>query len=111
MVSTWLAVNNLFLRTVMTTLMIVSAIVMIISGPAGSGQAPGTIVLAGIIAATVLTVVPSIPDNRMMAEGIMTQSKLDTILHRCMTPNRIRVGLWTLLWPSMDCRFGFEVIR
>jgi hypothetical protein len=97
--------------TVMTVLMTVSAIIMIIGGPGNGYRLLGVIVLAAVVAATVLTVVAIIPDNRKMAAGIKTQAELDIILHRWMGRNRIRVWLWTLQWASVACWFGFEVTR
>jgi hypothetical protein len=88
-----------------------SAILMITGGPKGGERLPGAIVLVAIAAATVLTVVAILPDNRRMAAGIRTQAELDTILRRWMARNRIRVGLWTLEWAAMACRFGLEVTR
>lgn len=84
--------------TVMTTLMLVSAILMIIGGPQGGQRLLGAIVLTAIVA-----------DNAKMAAGIKTQTELDTILRRWMARNRIRVGLWTLQWAAMACWFGLAV--
>jgi hypothetical protein len=97
--------------TVMTVLMAVSAILMIIGGPQGGQRLLGAVVLAAIVAATVLTVVAILPDNAKMAAGIKTQAELDTILRRWMARNRIRVGLWTLQWAAVACWFGLEVTR
>jgi hypothetical protein len=97
--------------SIMTALMVVSAIVMIIGGSASGERLLGAIVLAAIVAATVLTVVAILPDNRKMAAGIKTQAELNTILRRWMARNRIRVGFWTLQWAAMACWFGLEVTR
>jgi hypothetical protein len=97
--------------TVMTVLMIASAIVMIIGGPAGGYWVLGAVLLASVVASTVLTVVAILPDNARMAAGIKTQAELDTILHRWMARNRIRVGLWTVQWSAAAIWFGLEVTR
>lgn len=97
--------------TVMTVLMLASAVCMIIGGPPGGYRLLGATVLAGIVAATVLTVVAILPDNARMAAGIRTQAELDTILRRWMARNRIRVGLWTLQWAALACWFGIEAAR
>jgi hypothetical protein len=95
--------------TVMTVLMVASAIAMIIGDPAGGYWVLGAIVLAAVVAATVLTVVAILPDNRKMAAGIKTQAELDTLLRRWMARNRIRVGLWTVQWSAMAIWFGLKV--
>ena len=97
--------------TVMTTLMVVAAGAIIIFGPAGWYRALPVVVLAGVLAATLLTVIAILPDNRRMAAGIATQSELDEVLHRWMARNRVRVALWTLEWSAMAVWFGFEVTR
>jgi hypothetical protein len=95
--------------TVMTTLMVAAAAVMIIFGPGGWYRALPSVVLAGVIAATALTVVAILPDNRRMASGIATQAELDDVLHRWMARNRVRVGLWSLEWSAMAVWFGLEL--
>lgn len=97
--------------TVMTALMLASAIAMIVGDVAGGYWVLGAVVLAAVVSATVLTVVAILPDNRKMAAGIKTQTELDTILRRWMARNRFRVGLWTAQWSAMAVWFGLKVTR
>lgn len=97
--------------TVMTTVMIALGIAMLVGEPARGYWVLPAIVLAGVVAATVLTVVAILPDNRKMAAGIKTQAELDVILRRWMARNWIRVGLWTVQWSAMAIWFGLKVTR
>jgi hypothetical protein len=97
--------------TVMTSLMIASASAMIIGEPTPGYWVLPAIVLAGVAAATVLTVVAILPLNRRMAAGIATQAELDAVLRRWMARNRIRVGLWTVQWLAMAIWFELKLTR
>ena len=91
--------------TWMTTLMIATAIVMLISEWHHRWWAPA-VVLAGVVAATTLTVVSILPLNKVMAARITDPIVLDHTLRRWMTLNRIRVALWTVQWLAMATYFG-----
>lgn len=97
--------------TVMTTLMVASAIAMVIGEPSAWYRVLPGIVLAAVIAATVLTVVYILPDNRKMAAGISSQNELNTILRRWMFRNWIRVALWTVQWAAMAVWFGLKLTQ
>lgn len=66
------------------------------------------ITLAGILAATGLTVVVILPLNDMMSKGITDPVHLKNILNEWMFLNIIRVVLWTIQWVSMMCYFGYQ---
>ncbi|MGH9114769.1 MAG: hypothetical protein ACRDWW_02970 [Acidimicrobiales bacterium] len=95
--------------TVMTTLMIASAVVMIVWEPTGWERSFPGLVLASIVAATTLTVVAILPDNRRMAAGISDQAELNTILRRWMRLNRVRVALWSVQWAALATWVGLKV--
>lgn len=63
-------------------------------------------VLAGVVLATVLTIVYIFPYNDQMAAGIKDQSTLNEILRKWMNLNRVRVGIWTVQWLCMMAYFA-----
>jgi hypothetical protein len=97
--------------TIMTTLMIASAIAMIVGEPHAGYWVLPAIVLAAVVAATLLTVVFIFPLNKRMDEHIESQSELDDVLRRWMVQNRIRVSLWTVQWFAMAVWFALTLTR
>lgn len=97
--------------TVMTTLMIASAIASIVGAHGLGYKLLPAVVLAAVLAATLLTVVAILPLNRKMAARIPTQAELGLVLRRWMSLNRVRVALWTVQWAAMATWFGLEMTR
>lgn len=97
--------------TVMTTLMLAAGVVMIVGDPNHFYWALPAVVLAGVVAATTMTLIWIFPDNKKMAAGVTTQEELDTVLARWMRNNRVRVGLWTVQWSAMAAWFGLAITR
>ena len=97
--------------TVMTSLMLAAGAAMIIWDPHHFYWALPSVVVAGVVVATVLTVVWIFPDNKAMAAGITSQSELDAVLHRWMRKNVVRVSLWSVQWTAMAAWFGLAVTR
>lgn len=95
--------------TVMTTLMLAAGAVMVVWEPISWQRLFPAIVLAGVVAATTLTVIWILPLNRRMAGGITDQTELDSVLGRWMRLNWLRVGLWTLQWASMAVWLGVRL--
>ncbi|HWD08039.1 MAG TPA: hypothetical protein VHA57_02985 [Actinomycetota bacterium] len=95
--------------TVMTTLMLAAGVVMLVAEPDPVYRWVPAIVLAGVVAATLLTVIFILPDNNRMAAGITDNTELHTILNRWMARNWIRVGLWTVQWLAMAFWFGAKI--
>lgn len=91
--------------TYMTMVMIATSIVMLISEWGDPLIWVPITVLAGVLAATGLTVRFIIPYNKRMEEGITDQAELEDVLGRWMTLNRIRVSLWTVQWLAMSTWF------
>ena len=97
--------------TVMTTLMLAAGVVMLLAEPDSSFRWIPIVVLLGVVAATGLTIVYILPDNKKMKAGITDEAELQTILKRWMARNRIRVGLWTIQWLAMTYWFGAKIIH
>jgi hypothetical protein len=97
--------------TYMTTLMIVLAIVMLIAEWRTSLRWVPATVLAGIIAATALTLTLIFPYNQEMARGITDPERLAVVLGKWMTLNRIRVAIWGVQWLAMMTYFGVKALR
>jgi hypothetical protein len=96
--------------TWMTSLMIATSIVMLISEWEHYWWAPSA-VLAGVVAATALTMAFILPLNKVMAARITDPAVLDTTLRRWMALNRVRVALWTVQWLAMATYFGIVLGR
>ncbi len=96
--------------TVMTTLMIVSATIMIFSLWGTALAWLPVLVIAGVIAATLLTEIWILPLNKQMSAGIKDPTQLGGIIGRWMALNRVRVGLWTVQWLAMAAFFGIKAL-
>lgn len=95
--------------TWMTAVMILTALVMIVGvGRTALVLAP-VIVLLGVAAATLLTVILILPLNARMADGIRDPAELNRVLDRWMRLNVVRVGLWSVQWAAMAAYFGIRV--
>jgi hypothetical protein len=97
--------------TWMTLLMIVLGLVMVRAEWHRPYRWIPVIVLAGIVAATLLTTQFILPLNDQMEAGITDQGTLDGVLDRWMSLNRVRVALWTVQWVAMMTYFGLEARR
>jgi hypothetical protein len=96
--------------TVMTTLMLVSAVIMIVSLWGSALVWLPVIVIAAVIAATVMTIIWILPLNNQMSAGIKDPDQLTNIIGRWMGLNRVRVGLWSVEWLAMAAFFGIKAI-
>lgn len=91
--------------TWMTNLMIVLAIIMIV---AEWGEPLGWVpwvVLAGVVAATALTILGIFKHNKRLTEGINDPDELTETLAAWMKLNVWRVSLWTVQWLAMAVWF------
>src|SRR5712692_4801992 len=89
---------------VMTTLMIVTAGVMILSLWGTALAWLPVLVIAG----TLLAVIWILPLNNQMSAGIKDPTLLQSIIGRWMALNRVRVGIWTVEWLAMAAFFGIK---
>lgn len=97
--------------TYMTAAMIGFAIVMLVAEWHSGLRWVPVIVLAGVIAATVLTLKFIIPYNEEMAARITDPARLSTTLGKWMALNRVRVSLWTVQWLAMMSYFAVITFR
>jgi hypothetical protein len=91
--------------TWMTIAMIPTSIVLIV-GEAHTEYLWAPIVyLAGVVAATVLTVAFIFPWNKELKAGVTDEARLRVVLRRWMRLNVIRVLLWTVQWIAITMYF------
>lgn len=87
--------------TVMTMIMMVSAVIMIVEEWRTKKKWFPIGVLAGVIVATLLTMIYIFPYNEQMAEGITEMAELHEVLGKWMRLNVVRVSIWTFEWLCM----------
>jgi len=91
--------------TVMTIAMLVAAVALLV-GEADSEYLWVPIVyLAGVIAATALTLLFIFPYNKELNAGVADQQRLDVVLGKWMRLNVVRVSLWTVQWLAVALYF------
>jgi Anthrone oxygenase len=95
--------------TWMTVVMIASAGVLIGADRDGAYVVPPSVTLAGVLAATGLTLAFIIPYNKRMAAGITDEAELQAVLGRWMRLNWVRVSLWTLQWLAIMSWFAWRL--
>jgi hypothetical protein len=92
--------------TTMTKLMLAAGVVMLVAEWKRGLRWVPIVVLAGVIAATALTLWRILPLNQEMAAHIQDEARLQAVLQEWMGLNRIRVGLWVVQWLAMMAFFG-----
>lgn len=94
--------------TWMTVVMIGAAIALIVA-EWGSAYAiaPG-VVLAGVVGATLLTMLALFPYNRRLTAGIKDNAELQQVLTKWISWNRVRLLLWTGQWAAMATYFALK---
>jgi hypothetical protein len=94
--------------TWMTVVMIGAAIALIVA-EWGSGYviAPA-VVLAAVVAATLLTLLGIFPYNRRLRAGIHDNAELQEVLRKWIAWNWIRLMLWTAQWVAMATYFALK---
>ena len=95
--------------TWMTIVMIATAIVMLVSEWGSWEMLAPVVVLAGVLAATGLTIWWILPINKQLEAGISGVDELQALLKRWMKLNTIRVGLWTVQWLALALYFGAKL--
>ncbi|NBB74653.1 MAG: hypothetical protein GVY35_13365 [Bacteroidetes bacterium] len=95
--------------TVMTNVMLVTALVMVWAEWRTAYRWAPITVLLGVVAATALTLLFIFPYNEAMREGITDPAVLDDTLSRWMRLNVIRVSIWTVEWAAMMVYFAAKV--
>jgi Mn2+/Fe2+ NRAMP family transporter len=95
--------------TWMTVVMMAAAVVLIVAERDSFLVIAPAVVLAGVIAATALTLKFIIPYNKRMAAGITDNTELQTVLGRWIFLNWIRVSLWTVQWVAITAFFAWQL--
>jgi len=95
--------------TWMTTVMIAAAIVLVVADRASAYVVAPAIVLAGVIAATALTIKFIFPYNKRMAARITDERELQSVIGKWMLLNWIRVSLWTVQWFAIAAWFALRL--
>jgi hypothetical protein len=95
--------------TWMTMVMVGTAIVLITVERHSAYLVPPSILLAAVIAATVLTLKFIVPWNKRMEEGIKDNVELQQVLGKWMSLNWIRVLLWTVQWVAIATWFALHL--
>lgn len=95
--------------TWMTTVMIAAAIVLVVADRSSAYVIAPAIVLAGVIAATALTIKFIFPYNKRMKARITDEQELQSVLGKWMLLNWIRVSLWTVQWFAIAAWFAFRL--
>jgi len=97
--------------TYMTMAMSAASVVMLFLEWKSSLRWVPIVVMAGIIAATGLTVESILPLNAKMAAHITDPVLLKDILDTWMSLNKIRVALWSIQWAAMMIFFAMAMMR
>jgi len=95
--------------TVMTNVMIVTALVMMWAEWRTPYRWAPIVVLIGVVGATAMTMFLIFPYNEAMREGITDPAVLDDMLSNWMRLHTIRLSLWTLEWAAMMVYFAAKV--
>jgi MFS superfamily sulfate permease-like transporter len=97
--------------TWMTLLLIALAVVMLVAEWRSRLRWCPAVVLAGVVAATGLTIAFILPYNEQMAAGITDPVQLREVLDRWMALNRVRVGMWAMQWLAMMTYFAVKLYQ
>jgi hypothetical protein len=92
--------------TYMTSVMMISAAVMIFTEWRSPLRAIPIIVLVAVVMATVLTIVWIFPYNDAMTAGIKDPAVLADTLKAWMDLNWVRIALWSVQWAAMMLYFA-----
>jgi hypothetical protein len=92
--------------TTMTKVMLATAAVMLAAEWRQRTRWVPIVVLAGVVAATWLTLQAIFPLNAEMAGHIQDPARLQAVLAEWMHLNRIRVGIWIVQWAALAWYFA-----
>lgn len=87
--------------TYMTIAMLITATIMLVTEWFSGLRWVPVVVLLGVVAATVLTMIIIIPLNKELAAGVTDPARLKVVFHEWANMNRIRVSLWAVQWAAM----------
>jgi hypothetical protein len=92
--------------TWMTSLMILSAIVMLVIEWKGGMRWVPILVIVSVTAAPLPTIWYIFPYNDAMKAGITDPMLLQTTLAKWISLNRVRIVLWSVEWVATTCYFA-----
>jgi Mn2+/Fe2+ NRAMP family transporter len=95
--------------TWMTGVMIAAAVVLIVADWSSAYVIAPAVVLAGVIAATALTIKFIFPYNKRMEARITDEQELQSVLGKWMRLNWIRVSLWSVQWLAIAAYFALRL--
>lgn len=95
--------------TYMTTAMLATGTVMLIDEWGERWMAVPIVYLAGVVAATALTMTRILPINRELDGGVTDPVELQSKLRTWMRLNRVRVALWVVQWIAIATWFAGRV--
>jgi hypothetical protein len=97
--------------TYMTSVMFISAALMVYSEWRTGYRWVPLIVLLAVVAATWLTIHSIFPLNDEMSAGISDPERLRVVLSHWMHLNTERVLIWTIEWIAVASYFGLKAAR
>lgn len=95
--------------TFMTIAMLVTSVVLIVGEAGGRYLWVPIVYLAGVIAATALTLLFIFPYNKELTAGVTDPQRLRVVLGKWMRLNVVRVSLWTVQWTAIALYFVLKV--
>lgn len=93
----------------LATLMWIAAGIMIITEIRTLNVILPSIVLAMLVASTILTTRFIFPINNKLAKGVADDAELKHLLGKWIRLNRLRLSMWTSEWVAMATFFGIHV--
>jgi hypothetical protein len=91
--------------TWMTIAMLVTAVALIVGEADGKYLWVPIVYLAGVVAATAITMLLIFPFNKELKAGVTDPGRLHLVLERWMRLNKVRVALWTVQWTAVALYF------
>lgn len=91
--------------TWMTIAMLVSSVALIVGEADGDYLWVPIVYLAGVVAATAITILLIFPYNKELKAGVTDPDRLHLVLEKWMRLNKVRVSLWTVQWTAVALYF------
>lgn len=92
-----------------TVVMIATAIVLVVAERSSWYVIAPIVVLAGVVAATALTVKFIFPYNKRMESHLTDNTEMQSVLGKWMFLNVIRTSLWTVQWIAITTYFALHL--
>jgi hypothetical protein len=92
--------------TYMTIVMLVTGLLMLATEWLSGMRWVPVVVLAALIASTLIETQLIMPYNKELADGISDPARLKRVFSAWAELNRTRLSLWVIEWLAMMCYFG-----